>query len=665
MLLFALTTFLSAFLLFQVQPMIAKMILPWFGGSSAVWSTCMLFFQAALLAGYSYAHFIQRLPPRRQVFLHAALLAVSLATLPILPNPAWKTGTVTQPSLQILGLLTLTVGLPYFLLSTTSPLIQSWYGRTHSGAMPYRLFALSNFGSMLALMSYPSLVEPNLATRRQGIGWSLLYAAFVTVCAITAWRSANAAPVTSQRPSQSAADDDEHPGWTLRLLWIALSGCASILLLAITSFLTQDVAAIPFLWIAPLIVYLISFIVCFEAPQLYSRKFFLPLTVLGLGGLAYLIYPDRVTVHAPLQILIGVTSLFAFCMVCHGELVRIKPHPRYLTAFYMMLSLGGACGGLFVGLIAPNVFNAYYELPIGLFLCAALSAFVIAQKRVHKIALAVAVLAYAAVLVYDVRLAIGGYRLVTRNFYSQLRVRQIDDEDPGPKRKLLHGVINHGEQIMTPQYRRKPVTYFCPPTGVGRAMTLGPEGTPRRVGILGLGCGTLLAYGRPGDVFRVYEINPQVLDIARSEFTYLQDSPAKVETVLGDGRLSLEAEPDQHFDVLVMDAFSGDSVPVHLITVEAFQTYFRHLKPGGMLALNVSNKYLDLKPVMERAARHFSKQALFFSFEPKDDDDVCFGADWVLLTDRGVSIPGSQVLRGYDYFRPWTDDFSNLLAILK
>jgi hypothetical protein len=693
MLLYSLTIFLSAFLLFQVQPIIAKMILPWFGGSSAVWSTCMLFFQVVLLLGYLYAHWLhEKLAPRRQAIAHIAALAVSIAALPILPNPAWKSAGVAHPSLNILALLAVTVGLPYFLLSSTSPLLQAWYARTHREGMPYRLFALSNFASMLALLSYPFLVEPNLPARMQGWVWSAAYLCFAALCGTTAWRSSADAGASQAAACANDPTVDGAPAWTLRLLWLGLAASASVLLLAVTNHLTQDVAAIPFLWILPLAVYLLSFIVCFESPRLYQRAVFLPLMGAALAFMAYRLWPWRTSfdapwigplAHMPIRWVIAAfaVGLFACCMVCHGELARLKPHPRYLTGFYVTVSLGGAMGGLFVGLLAPNLFRAYYEFPIGLGLCAAVAFLVLARgmwrvaglwPRLGTAALAVVLCGYLGCLGVVMQEMVEGYRVVARNFYGLLRVEDegnplVDDD---ANRKLVHGTINHGEQFAREPYRRQPVTYFCPQSGVGRAMQA-QEGPPRRIGILGLGCGTLAAYGRPGDTLRIYEINPLVLDIARSEFTYLRDTPARVEVALGDGRLVLESEPSLQFDLLVMDAFSGDSVPVHLITREAFRTYFRHLKPGGILAVNVTNTYLDLRPVMERAAAAFGKVALVYDFAPDENEPRCFVSSWALVMDSATADAhpdlekAGRVLRQERPFRMWTDDFSNMFSILR
>jgi hypothetical protein len=679
-LLYAATVFLSAFLLFQIQPMIAKMILPWFGGVSTVWSTCMLFFQVVLLLGYLYAHWLQnRIAPRRQPVLHSLMLAASLLALPVVANPAWKPAPGDNPSLRILGLLAVTVGLPYFVLSTTSSLIQSWYARTHHGAVPYRLFALSNFASLLALLTYPLVVEPAWTTRLQATVWSVAYGFFVVFCGCTAWLGSG---LKNQAGLPSQADEETGPAPSLRekILWTVLAACASILLLAVTTFLTQDLAPIPFLWVLPLAIYLLSFIFCFNTPGFYSRPIFVPLVIAGLIAVATRIKPFGWKAGLIPTIAIFSAALFVFCMFCHGELVRRKPHPRHLTAFYVMISLGGAAGGLFVGLIAPNLFDFYYEFPIGLALCAALvmlltpaPAIAWRQARDRKAwrpVLAVFFCGYSLYLGYVEREATHDYIDVRRNFYGQLRVRQDGDpEEEDSARILVHGRINHGQQMLNVKYRRTPSTYFCAASGVGKVMAARPA-QPQRVGILGLGCGTLAAYGRRGDTFRIYEINPQVSELANSQFTFLKDSEAKIELILGDGRLSLEREPAQQYDLLVMDAFSGDSVPVHLLTTEALKTYFRHLKPGGLLLANVTNTFLNLSPVVERAAAGFGKIALRYRLKPNDEDLLCFSSGWVVIGDPSLREQSPDLFRAGELlqpqpgFRAWTDDYSSLWGIL-
>ncbi len=670
--LYALTVFVSAFLLFQVQPIIAKMILPWFGGTSAVWSTCMLFFQLVLLAGYVYAHWLHEMPGTRQATVHTLLLVVSLAILPVMPNPSWKPTADSNPTFLILGLLTVTIGLPYMILSTTSPLLQSWYAR-RAGTVPYRLFALSNLASMLALLSYPFLIEPNLSVKMQSYVWSGTYVVFAILCSTTAWMAAR-----SHGTEVRIAKQGEAPTLGLQLLWVGLAAIASTLLISVTTFLTQDVAAIPFLWVLPLAAYLLTFILCFESTKYYNRKVFFPLLLAALCGFAYFLWPKSMRLQMGPTITLILLSLFICCMVCHGELVRLKPHPSRLTQFYVMVSVGGAVGGLFVGLLAPHIFNAYYEFPIGLAALAALAVLLLFRENPHpafKALLLAGLLGYVVTVTMITKNTVTGYRAIARNFYGELRVEDEGnpETDSDADRKLLHGRINHGIQMLDPTLRRTPVAYFCAESGIGHAMRSRPAGVPWRVAILGLGAGALAPYGRAGDTFKIYEINPLVLDFARTYFTYLSDTPAKTEVSIGDGRLVLEREPvsspSDKFDLLVMDAFSGDSVPVHLITREAFASYFQHIKPGGMLAVNISNRYLDLEPVMERAATYFHKKPLVFDLTPYEDDELCNASSWALLVDPSMPLPDllkeGRILQPHTGFRMWTDDFSNMFSILK
>lgn len=674
MLLFATTVFLSAFLLFQIQPIVAKMILPWFGGSSSVWSTCIVFFQAELLLGYAYVHWLhRRLTPRRQTAVHAGLLLIGLASLPVAADPSWKGMALVHPNWSVLAVLATAVGLPYLLLSTTGPLMQAWYARSFSAAVtsaqPYRLYALSNLASMLALLTYPVLVEPLLSVDVQARMWSLGYVGFGAACLATAgfaWRR------MANQTHDVAADlhAARHPGWRECLLWIGLAATASILLLAMTRHLTQDVAPVPFLWVLPLSIYLLSFILCFDAPRYYVRPVFLALLPVALIVMASVLEGGT-----DVWLLIGLicASLFVFCMVCHGELVRRKPPLRHLTLFYLMLSIGGALGGTLVGLVAPAVFTGYFEMPLGLGLCAGLVLMALWPElpAARRLPLLLALLAFcgylAAVSIEEIR----GFRLVVRNFYSQLRVVDVAREDLGVRRAMYHGRIIHGEQYLAPQYRHEPTSYYCEQSGIGRVMRSLPQDAPRTLGVVGLGAGTMAAYGRAGDEMRIYEINEQVLDLARSEFSYLSDSAAHIVPVLGDGRLMLEREQAQQFDLLAMDAFSGDSIPAHLLTLEAMRTYFSHLKPEGLLAVHITNHYLDLEPVMAAAAQHFGKTALLYHMESNDEDAFCRTSSWVIFMSpaHAATLPPAlsdgRPLVMRPGFRPWTDSFSNLLTILK
>jgi len=682
LLLFAVTIFLSAFLLFQVQPIIARMILPWFGGSAAVWTTCMLFFQTSLLLGYLYVHWsLRAFPVHLHAKVHAVLLAASLLLLPIMPGDRWKPTPEANPSAQILLLLAACVGSQYFLLSTTSPLLQAWYARSGKGVLPYRLFALSNLGSMLALISYPFSVVPFLPGRLQGTAWSVMYAVFAALCVASAWAGTQSA-VPLEHPQGTAEDTEagSAPSGQLQLLWVALAACPSALLLGVTNHLTQDVASIPFLWIVPLAIYLLSFIICFDADGWYRREVFLPLLAPALGGMAYIM--DKGTEDFNLRVLLAVFSsgFLVACMVCHGEMVRLKPHPRYLTSFYLMLSIGGALGGIFVGLVAPYLFISYFELPISMVFCGFLAVVALVRdprSRFYEgwatppvVLMMAGVVALTVFCGRTVKNSIGNHNVVQRNFYGALRVRQSGGPaDWDGYRTLLHGAINHGEQWIHPQRRLEILTYYCPDTGIGRAIHTRLPGKSQKVGVFGLGAGSIAAYGRPGDVYRFYEINPLVLRLAREQFFFIKDSRAKVEVALGDARLSLEAEPDQRFDVLAVDCFSGDSIPVHLLTREAIALYFKHLGPEGILALHVSNRFLYLEYVAERVAHALGKATLLVETE-EDEEGDCFGTTWVLLADARVfekeAFAGSnKPVPARSNLRIWTDDYSSLFEVLK
>jgi hypothetical protein len=679
MILSAATIFLSAFLLFQVQPLIAKIILPWFGGSAAVWSAAMLFFQLLLLGGYAYAHCsIRYLRPKAQMSVHVGLLALSCTLLPILPAPHWKPSGAGDPTLRILLLLAATIGLPYFLLSATSPLLQAWHVRRSGSGMPYRLFALSNFGSMLALLSFPFLVEPRLASRLQAITWSGAYVLFALLCAATAWGSREERVLAPSR-----AEEDEpaaRPGLAQMLLWVALAACASTLLVSVTNHLSQNVAPIPLLWVLPLALYLGTFILAFESDRAYRRWVFLPFLAPALGGMAYLIYKEGGNLHIRWVIPAFAAGLFFCCMMCHGELARRKPAPRYLTLFYLMVSLGGAVGGLFVALIAPRVFHSYLELPVGLVACALLAAIALRDVIIPRLGawplrtvMVIGVGILAGYLARQERNNEKGYRLVARNFYGVLHIRDDDPSDSQYReRTLLHGTINHGSQLLAENLRYEPTSYYGHPSGVGRAIAALQTRGAIRVGVIGLGAGVLSDYGRPGDYYRIYEINPLVEKIAQTEFSFYPHSPADKRIMMGDARLTLERQEPQRFDLLAVDAFSSDAIPIHLLTREALALYFHHLKPDGILALHVSNRYLDLVPVCARGAQDFDKQAMSVSDDSEDEFSYLSSSTWVLLTSDGDwfkadSFKGADMTQAVapPRFRTWTDDYSNVFQILK
>ncbi len=667
--LYVITIFLSSLLLFLVQPLIARLILPWFGGTAAVWTTCMLFFQCVLLAGYAYAHATTaKLSPRAQAIVHTILLAAAVATLPILPDASWKPVGGGEPISRILLLLTATVGLPYLLISATSPLVQAWFSRARPGANPYRLFAVSNFASLLALIGYPLVVEPYLSNGQQVYGWSWLFAAFSVLCAALAWMSSNA---HSRAPAiRDVGEADTTPGRDDIVLWLALSATGSVMLLAVTNHITQNVAAIPLLWLAPLTLYLLSFILCFEGQGLYRPKWWWSIVLVWIGAMGWLLVDPDHQFDLYLQLGIFLSGLFVACMFCHGELYRHRPSNRHLTAFYLWVSVGGALGGFFVAAVAPLVFNAYYELGIGLIACAALG--VVVYRNLHRMAFYASMLVLmgvAAAVCYDGFKFQDYVRVSERNFYGVLRVKEYGTAGESDHlRRLLHGTIMHGEQYLTGPARRDLTSYYQVTSGIGKAIASKQAGGPLRVGVIGLGTGTLAGYGRKGDVYRFYDINPTVVTIARREFGYLGDSEAKIEIALGDARLTLEREAPERFDVLAVDAFSSDAIPVHLITKEAMEVYLKHMKPDGIVAFHVSNRFLNLGPVVARIAKAAGAHAVNV-YEKGEDDKT--QSDWVLVSrDRRVlDAPEikavSDPVEEQPSWRMWTDDYNNLIQVLK
>ena len=671
-----LTVFLSAFLLFQVQPIIGRYILPWFGGGPAVWSTCLLFFQVALLAGYAYAHWIASRPnPRVQAVAHTVLLALSLLFLPISPAVIWKPATPGDPVGRILLLLLATVGGPYIMLAATGPLLQRWFSLSRPGESPYRLYSLSNMGSFLALLSYPVVAEPLFRLRTQSFIWTALYVIFVAICAITAWRSGgSAAPAIAPSASRPSL-------WTI-LLWLAFSACGSTLLMATTNQMCQEIAVIPFLWIVPLAIYLLTFVLCFENDRWYRRIVFAVLAGI-LAPASCALISAGLAIHLWVHLCVYPATLFVLCMLCHGELARVRPAPAHLTLFYLMVASGGALGGVFVVLIAPRVFDTYLEYPIGM-AAACLLGFVVwvksgalrqwtsANFRV-RVPLAALLLGGITAIVTTVMFGQQSALASWRDFYGILRVSQKVDIN-GPLRQLMHGRIRHGFQYLTVGKRDWPTTYYGPHSGIG--LVLQNYHPPnRRVGIIGLGTGTIAAYGRPGDVFRFYDVNPDVATIAQGWFSFLKDSRAQIRIVLGDARIQLERElaagHPQHFDVLAVDAFSSDAIPIHLLTAECADLYRRHLKADGVIALHTSNRSLDLQPVARGMAEHLGWQALFIN----SDDDANIGessSDWIIVTNN-QAVLDAPALASEDtqWDNPkapplvWTDDFSSLWRVLK
>jgi hypothetical protein len=860
---YAVATFTGAVLLFEVEPLAGKYVLPWFGGAPSVWTTCLMFFQVSLLAGYAYAHLLSKLAPRRQVIFHGLVLCGALAFLPIIPSATWKSQTDGDPTFRILLMLVANWGVPYFVLSATSPLLQHWLVRTLTNASPYRLYALSNAGSLLALLSYPFLVEPRFTRQTQAHvwGWGLgVYALCCFWCMTGLWRqrrrrgatisinesssrtevgmassplplssgggegndstrlagsrgkSANLFKPSSTRPSpqeeergtpfeassprpsppkeeretafetcspRSTPPKEEReankpsatgssavgpPGLLDRVLWVLLPGTASVLLSATTNRMCQDVAPIPFLWVMPLAVYLLSFIVCFDHPRWYSRQLFTLAFVISTIGVCWVMF-NASEVGIWVQLVIYLTGLFFSCMVCHGELYRRRPDPSHLTEFYLLMAAGGALGGFFVAVVAPLIFNDYYEFHWGLWLCALLFVVALATETSGlkwdsrsssfpgggKVGLAElvlpggkewrwvgCVLAVLGLLLFDrffanfgqevgevrnttfsvlrwvlwglvaflvvssiaggqfqrfrhwrsvvlgclmVGLAGlattlwlqalksgGGVVSISRNFYGVLTVYEREAQDPKQHHIVMrHGRTTHGLQFVDGEEARWPTAYYGESSGVGRAMRALPP-QPARIGVVGLGAGTLATYCRPGDYLRIYEINPEVERLARLTFTYLTNCAGKVELVSGDARLSLEKERGQEFDVLVLDAFSSDAIPVHLLTREAFEVYGRHLKTNGVIAMHISNYYLNLEPLVREIAGQFHFRLALLRDEAPEVAWV-FPSTWALLARGNCFLDSTAILPRTEQttssVRLWTDDFASLFHMLR
>ncbi|MGQ0545811.1 MAG: spermidine synthase [Betaproteobacteria bacterium] len=647
-----------------MQPIIAKQILPWFGGSAAVWTTCLVFFQSVLLAGYAYADWTMRLGARRQATLHALLLAASLACLPILASSGWKPQGDEQPVLRILLLLGATIGLPYFLLSSTTPLLQAWYWRRWRAAVPYRLFALSNLASLAALIGFPLAFEPAFDLRQLAWGWSFLFAAFAVLCAATAWMSVNGHDINENR-----ASGGERISLRIQLHWLALAAMGSVMLLAVTNHVTQNISSVPFLWVLPLALYLLTFILAFDHPRWYLRRASLAALALLAPAMAWAIPSLELGLAVPLYL----AGLFVACLFCHGELARLKPDPAHLTRFYLMISLGGATGAVLVAILAPLLLKGYFELGIALIALSGLLLWDLNRKIIWAgvaVTLVTAGLVARGVIDY-----MDGVRVMARDFYGV--VRTADQQQPVPYRLMYHGAIMHGGQLLGDSFRNTPADYFGPGSGYGRVFASLREMAPRRplsVGVIGLGAGVIGSWMRPGDRLVFYEISPRVVDIAKREFTFLQDSPASTEIILGDGRLSLEREPPRGYDVLGIDAFSGDSIPMHLVTREAMALYVKHLKPDGVIVFQATNRFVDLLPVVKRLAAEFGFEAVNVADSPDAGDGVDY---WYSATDQVIVTRNRRLLawpRLQEAAEPiidrkdlptFTDSHHNLLRILK
>ena len=691
----AVAIFTGALLLFLVQPIMSKMILPWFGGAPNVWTTCMLFFQTVLVLGYLYAHILAtRLSPKSQFGLHCLLLFVSVLSLPILVNESWKPEGGEDPVLQILMLLSATVGLPYFLLSSTGPLVQSWFAARLPGQSPYRLYALSNVGSMLALISFPFLVEVLLDSNGQSWMWTLIYVFYSAVILFVGWQYKN---VNGNTLSDHKAESEGQSISRMHVTgWFLFPAMASVMFLAITNYLCQDVAVIPFLWISPLAIYLLSFILCFDHPRWYNRRFFASLSVLGITYISLLYYRDIADIflfnpiglenlltdlydNMLLRFVVALGVLFSICMMCHGELTRCKPEAGRLTQFYLSISVGGALGGLFVSVVCPLVFTGYVEYHLGLVAAFLIAAVILIKEVIGKGSLKQACITLLVGLAAGLNVGAQWDILqvdriaASRNFYGTLRVVQKDELGVMPaQRRLVHGRIIHGVQLADTGQHGTPTSYYNAESGVATTLKLMHEREAIHVGVVGLGVGTLVTYGREDDQYTFFEINPAVVDYANEHFTFLSKTKAQINTIVADGRLGLESLDEEVLDLLVIDAFSSDSIPAHLLTIEAMEIYQRVVKDNGLIALHLSNNHLNLLPVVVNAADHLRLAVRAFK-TPGNPEVAADNALWVIVGEDQNVMQQLRTMGGGGYTPSvqdakhvplWTDKYSSLWHVL-
>jgi hypothetical protein len=666
--LFAGAVFLASFLLFLVEPIAAKQLLPVLGGSAAVWITCLVFFQTALLCAYLYAHWQTR---RQRWALHFVFLLVSaISAVAWCVRSVGAGGGSEHPIVTVFAVLGGTIGLPFLALGTTSPMMQVWWSRLHASGIPYRLFALSNLGSLLALGLYPTLVEPRLTLQSQRNAWCGGFLVFALLSGVLAWKTRSAT-----NPGSVADEESEGAPAPLgqKLLWVLLPMGAAMQLSSVTSYLTANVAAIPLLWILPLGVYLLTMILAFQFPNLLPRSIVTRFLIVMLAGLGYAL--SKQDVEWPMRISIGffLVEVFASCLFCHSEAYRLRPRrSSESTLFYLLFAAGGAAGSFVIGIAFPLLMRFNFDLVLTC-CCTAFLALAVTWDDGWSSRLLWSVASVAMVVqIFWIHIVVQRNTTVAvRNFYGALRVKQTFGYPGATLRTLTNGNVEHGTQIFGPdQLRRTPTSYYAEDSGVGMALRLCCQGRTRNIGVIGLGAGTLAAYGQPGDRIRFYEINPAVEPIARNVFTYIRDSAAQTSIVGGDARTSLTHEGAQRFDVLVIDAFSGDAIPLHLLTKQAVALYRTHLAPGGILAFHISNRHVDLESPISLLAKAAGMKAACITSAANEKRDE-FTATWILLSDNDDFFAQPEVARRVrppvekPGMQPWTDDFSSLLPVLQ
>ena len=685
------SVFISAFLIFQIQPIISKIILPWFGGGASVWTTCMLFFQFFLLVGYLYAYLLTKiLRVKYQIVVHLVCLLFSLLLLPNSIADIQNTLISGTPTWAVLKVLFFGLAFPYLILSANTPLLQHWFTSESNGANPYRLYAVSNIGSFLALISYPVIIEPFMPLDWQIKLWASIYWLFVLVVGwiffiVIKQNTKDRVTITDQLINPKV-------GLFRLSLWFMLSALGVILLVSTTNALTQNVPPVPFLWLAPLAIYLLTYVMAFSNLAIYVRKFWLPFYML-LSFVALLIYFIGGQFDIITQLLIYLLILLCGCMICHGELNSLKPRHGNTTLFYLILSAGGVFGSFLVSFVAKSLFNEFLEFPLAIFSVLVLAtaslwwnkqkgleqvkssiAGGVAKSQFSKLAVVTAVVGLVWLLAFtNLNNQYQQYDIAkARNFYGILTVKDITEGNVN-ERRLIDGSTSHGSQSLPLSPSSVPTSYYRPGTGVQLVIEALSNVGKLQVGIIGLGVGALAAYGQPGDHYTFYELNPLVSDFANKYFSYLDSSEAEVDVKLGDARVTLQNElnsgQNNEFDLLIVDAFSGDLIPTHLMTHEAFLLYQQHINTQGVMALHISNRHLSLLPVIMQHSRSLDMQVMLFE-TPGDGNQ--HDAQWVVLTNnsqltQSPKLIYKQTLIAKDQYQDvlWTDDYSSLLPILK
>ncbi|PIR93755.1 hypothetical protein COT97_04975 [Candidatus Falkowbacteria bacterium CG10_big_fil_rev_8_21_14_0_10_39_11] len=677
MIVYAITIFFSSFLVFFIQPLIGKYLLPWFGGSASVWLVSLMFFQVFLFLGYFYSHFlIQQVKILNQIKINIFLLIVAIVSLPTIPGDFWQDKVVQHPTVMLFIVLLFTIGLPFFVVSSASPIIQYLYYYEKREQSPYVLYSVSNAGAIIALISYPILFEVLLNVKQQAVFWAIIFIVFTVFYIflyVKALKTKHIVTLLVEKFTHTASARQ-------KTFWLGLPIITTLMLITVTNHMTLNVAPIPFLWVLPLCLYLLSYIISFSGLKLYHRGIYFILFLISVGGIFYYLN-DQTALTIIWQVFVLLAGLFIICLVGHFELFRLRPHPKQLTEYYLYLAGGGALGGILGAVVLPSIASVMFELPLVviLFTLILYTIFYLDKKnwlnqlrhRPVWLFLLIIPIGFTLFFVKDIQYQIKNTDYMSRNFYGTISVGfGAGDGAVGEYKILVNGPIIHGVQFLSPALQANKTTYYSQQSGVGLVFENFPKAN-KRIGLVGLGAGTIVAYGQAGDYFRIYDINPEVISVAQSQFTYLQNTPSKYDLVLGDARLKLDQESDNNFDLLIIDAFSGDSIPVHLLTQEAFDVYRKNLNPDGAILIHISNQYLDLRPVLVKLGAVNDYQVVIIN-NKKNDAQKIYTSNWILLTKNKTLLSNKNIVSAQsdlptnsDRFRVWTDQYSNIFKIIK